>query len=519
MLEANRLILDDLEERIEGELIDSRVEGRVVIEPGARLERSTVRGPAIIGARRARSSTPTSAPTRRSATDVHDRAAPRSSTRSCSRARRVTRPRRPHRGQPDRQERAHRAAELRRCRKAYRFMVGDNCGDADPCEGPRHRRAAACSATTSMRAAELVGHEPVALAHEELDITDRAGGRARAWSSSDPDAVVNCAAWTDVDGAEERPGRGACDVNGERRRHRGGRRGRVGATRDLPVDATTSSTARKRTPLRRVRRAGPLSRLRPVEARRRARDRGGQPAPLHRALVVAVRRRRPELRRHDAAAWRASTDEVRRGARPGRLPDLHRPPRRRRSCGCSTARTTASTTWRAAGAVLLVRASPWRSSSQAGRRLPGALRAPATMLDRPGPAARLLGARHRARAPDLPARLARRASPPTWPSGRGARVKLLVTGGAGFIGSTFVRLVLDERPDDERGRARQAHLRRPRGEPGRRRGPHRVRGGRHRGPGRRARGDGGLRRGRELRGRVARGPLDRATRTLHPAPT
>jgi glucose-1-phosphate thymidylyltransferase len=50
MLEANRLILDNLHERIEGELIDSQVEGRVVVEPGARLERTTVRGPAIIGA-------------------------------------------------------------------------------------------------------------------------------------------------------------------------------------------------------------------------------------------------------------------------------------------------------------------------------------------------------------------------------------------------------------------------------------------------------------------------------------
>jgi glucose-1-phosphate thymidylyltransferase len=50
MLEANRLILDDVAERIEGELIESRVEGRVVIEAGVRLERSTVRGPAIIGA-------------------------------------------------------------------------------------------------------------------------------------------------------------------------------------------------------------------------------------------------------------------------------------------------------------------------------------------------------------------------------------------------------------------------------------------------------------------------------------
>jgi glucose-1-phosphate thymidylyltransferase len=50
MLEANRLILDNLVERVEGELIDSRVDGRVVIEPGASLERTTVRGPAVIGA-------------------------------------------------------------------------------------------------------------------------------------------------------------------------------------------------------------------------------------------------------------------------------------------------------------------------------------------------------------------------------------------------------------------------------------------------------------------------------------
>jgi glucose-1-phosphate thymidylyltransferase len=51
MLEANRLILDDLDERIAGEVRDSRVEGRVVIEDGALVERATVRGPAIIGAR------------------------------------------------------------------------------------------------------------------------------------------------------------------------------------------------------------------------------------------------------------------------------------------------------------------------------------------------------------------------------------------------------------------------------------------------------------------------------------
>jgi glucose-1-phosphate thymidylyltransferase len=49
MLDANRLILDDIEERLDGRLVDSRVEGRVAIEEGAVLERSTVRGPACIG--------------------------------------------------------------------------------------------------------------------------------------------------------------------------------------------------------------------------------------------------------------------------------------------------------------------------------------------------------------------------------------------------------------------------------------------------------------------------------------
>jgi glucose-1-phosphate thymidylyltransferase len=51
MLEANRLILETLDRRISGTVdADSRVEGRVVIEAGAVLERAIVRGPVIIGA-------------------------------------------------------------------------------------------------------------------------------------------------------------------------------------------------------------------------------------------------------------------------------------------------------------------------------------------------------------------------------------------------------------------------------------------------------------------------------------
>jgi len=50
MLAANRLVLDTIATRVDGELVDSQVDGRVIVEAGARLERSSVRGPAIIGA-------------------------------------------------------------------------------------------------------------------------------------------------------------------------------------------------------------------------------------------------------------------------------------------------------------------------------------------------------------------------------------------------------------------------------------------------------------------------------------
>jgi len=50
MLEANRLILETFDQRLEGTVdAESRIEGKVVIEPGAVVERSVIRGPAIIG--------------------------------------------------------------------------------------------------------------------------------------------------------------------------------------------------------------------------------------------------------------------------------------------------------------------------------------------------------------------------------------------------------------------------------------------------------------------------------------
>ncbi len=51
MLEANRLVLEEIETKIEGEVDEaSKIEGRVVVEPGAVISGSVVRGPAVIGA-------------------------------------------------------------------------------------------------------------------------------------------------------------------------------------------------------------------------------------------------------------------------------------------------------------------------------------------------------------------------------------------------------------------------------------------------------------------------------------
>ena len=51
MLEANRLILDTIEQRIEGDVdAASTIQFRVIIEKGAEIRHSVIRGPAIIGA-------------------------------------------------------------------------------------------------------------------------------------------------------------------------------------------------------------------------------------------------------------------------------------------------------------------------------------------------------------------------------------------------------------------------------------------------------------------------------------
>lgn len=64
-----------------------------------------------------------------------------------------------------------------------------------------------------MLAAGNAGHDVVGFGHSELDVTD-AGVVGAKLEGERPDVVINCAAWTDVDGAEEAE-EDATRVNGE----------------------------------------------------------------------------------------------------------------------------------------------------------------------------------------------------------------------------------------------------------------------------------------------------------------
>ncbi|HET8863985.1 MAG TPA: sugar nucleotide-binding protein, partial [Solirubrobacterales bacterium] len=79
-----------------------------------------------------------------------------------------------------------------------------------------------------MLAAGNAGHQVVGFGHAELDIADEAAVEVKV-EAERPDVVINCAAWTDVDGAEEAE-QAAMEVNGQGAGHVAAAAAAVGAS-------------------------------------------------------------------------------------------------------------------------------------------------------------------------------------------------------------------------------------------------------------------------------------------------
>ena len=280
------------------------------------------------------------------------------------------------------------------------------------------------------------------------------GGRATRIGDVRPDAVINCAAYTDVDGAEADEGT-ATRVNGDGARNLAA--AAAGRTRCVVYPSTDYVfDGEKREPYVESDPTGPRSAYGASKLARRATP----PRDATRATrSCAPRGCSASPARTSSTRCSALERRAEGGGRPGRLPDLHRPPRRgaRASPGRARLVRRASTS-PAVGPVLLVRVRardlpPGRQ----GRRA-------AAVHHRGVPASRAAARVQRAaqRAPGAPraARLARRARPRTCPSGR--RRDEAARDRRGRLHRLDLR-AHRARPthDDDVRRARQAHLRGP----------------------------------------------------------
>ena len=468
MLEANRLILDNLLERVEGELIDSQVDGRVVIEAGARLERTTVRGPAIVGAG-ARLSDCYIGPYTAIGERLHDL---RRRGRALDPAGRLHASATSTGAWSPRCSGATSRSAAASASRAPTASWSATTPTSRSCEAARDRRRRGCSAATCCAPASAPATSSCGWPAPSSTSPTPTPSRARS-ARARPDAV-----------------RQLRRLDRRRRRRDPARRRRAPST---PTAPATSRARRPRSgaplvhvstdyvfdgdaPLRRRRRAArpTSSPIRPgprsvygetkLEGERAGARRLA--APRGRAHRVAVRRRRAQLRRHDAAAspasatpCRSSTDQVGCPTWTGHLaPAL---------LGLLEREV--------AGLVHLAGAGHVSWNGFAARDLPpGRGRLPRRAGDQradgaPGAAPGLVGARVRARRRAADAAVAGR------PGG--------VSGGARWDDARMKTARLRRRrlhrldlraPAPARARrrgdgARQAHLRRSRGEPPRRR--------------------------------------------------
>ncbi len=127
-------------------------------------------------------------------------------------------------------------------------------------------------------------------------------------AASRRDAVINCAAWSDVDGAEDDE-RGAMRVNDEGAALLAAAAERVGASVLYPSsDYVFDGT--KQTPYVESDIPNPISAYGRTQARRRDLGRGRQPTPLHRPRLVAVRARPARTSSRRCCRSAPTSDEV-----------------------------------------------------------------------------------------------------------------------------------------------------------------------------------------------------------------
>ena len=148
----------------------------------------------------------------------------------------------------------------------------------------------------------------------------RRGARARSSTLERPDVVINCAAWTDVDGAEEAE-RGGLRRQRHRRRQRRRRRGRGRSASVVYVSTDYVFDGSKGAPYVESDQPAPLS----AYGRTKLAGEEATAAANKRHFVVRsawpLRDRRPQLRRDDAAPrrrprTRSSSSATRSARRP-----------------------------------------------------------------------------------------------------------------------------------------------------------------------------------------------------------